>query len=273
MEFSPNDLVRDFSRLIKEGEPFGINFVGKTVCDSSFHVQRENSEIMSFEYIVDGEGSFEIDSKTYTPKRGDVFLLTEGSTHRYYVDKERPWRKYFVSFVGPLATKLKELYLPYDVYLFEASELKENFERILEIAFDTENNYENIKNEVLIEIVKIMVFLRGNAKKKTLSLPELIKEKIDALIENDFSLETISKEFNYSKNHIINVFKEKYGETPYQYYIESKLEIAKRYLRETSCSIADIAHNLSFTDSQYFSVSFKKMTGMTPREFRAKNNL
>ena len=137
-----------------------------------------------------------------------------------------PWRKYFVSFVGPLATKLKELYLPYDVYLFEASELKENFERILEIAFDTENNYENIKNEVLIEIVKIMVFLRGNAKKKTLSLPELIKEKIDALIENDFSLETISKEFNYSKNHIINVFKEKYGETPYQYYIESKLEIA-----------------------------------------------
>lgn len=271
MKFNHNDLVRDFSRLIKDGEPFGVNFIGKTDCDSSFHVQRENSDIMSFEYVVDGEGTLEIDSQIYSPKEGDVFLLTEGSKHRYFVNKENPWRKYFVSFAGPLSKKLKELYLPYNVYLFDAPELKENFEKILEIGFNSNKSYTEIKNEVLIEIVKVMIFLNNNTKKNTLPLAEIIKDKIDRIVEKEFSLDTVSKELNYSKNHIINVFKERYSKTPYQYYIDSKIEIAKRYLSETSCSIADIARNLSFPDSQYFSVSFKKKTGMTPREFRMKN--
>ena len=55
---TPNshDIIRDFSRFAKEGDPFAINFVGKSICDERFYIERDVSPIMSFEYIVEGEG-------------------------------------------------------------------------------------------------------------------------------------------------------------------------------------------------------------------------
>lgn len=268
-----HDTIREFSRFIKEGDPFGINHIGKSVCDEKFYMERHNSDIMSFEYIVEGKGTLEINGQTLYPQKKDVYILTEGSHHRYFSEKEDPWRKYFVSFRGPLANKMKELYLPYNTYLFKNCDVQENFEKIFAVAFDDTKSYADILNEVTVEVVKIMMYLHGRKNGEIEDLADKIKNKIDYLIEGDFSLDEIAQSLNYSKNHIINVFREKYNKTPYQYYIDAKIETAKRYLQETTCSIADIASNLSFSDPQYFSTSFKKATGLSPREFRRQPGL
>lgn len=273
MKFNPNDNFKDYMRVIKESDAFGINFVGKTVCDSNFHVKRNFSKIMSFEYIVSGKGTLKINSQTFYPEKGDVFLLTEGTDQEYYVDKNDPWIKYFYSFTGPLAVKLKELYLPCNTYIFKNCDLIDSFEKILDIGFDENKSYEEICDEILIETVKVMLYLNKRTKSNKLDLFEIIKDKIDRLVEGEFSLENISNDLNYSKNHIINVFKEAYNMTPYQYYLDSKIGIAKRYLTQTSSSVLEIAESLSFSDSRYFSVWFKKYTGMTPREYRIKSKL
>lgn len=74
---------------------------------------------------------------------------------------------------------------------------------------------------------------------------------------------------NYSKNHIINIFSEKFGKTPYQYYLEAKISLAKEYLLNTNLSVSEISAALSYSNSQYFSICFKKFTGYSPRNFRA----
>lgn len=204
----------------------------------------------------------------YTLKKNDVYLLTEGSHHKYYTRKENPWRKYFISFRGPLANKLKELYLPYNTYLFKNCNVEKNFEKIFLSAFDDSKSYEEILYDVTLETVKIMIYLHALKNEESVDLADKIKEKIDYSVERDFSLDDIADSLNYSKNHIINIFKEKYGKTPYQYYIDAKIHTAKRYLQETNCSVGDIASNLAFSDPQYFSSCFKKATGLSPREFR-----
>lgn len=260
--------MRSFSQFIKDGEPFGINFIGKSVCDEKFYTEREVSDIMSLEYIVEGSGTLEINGQTLSPCAGDVFLLTEGSSHRYYTDKESPWRKYFVSFTGPLANKMKELYLPYNTFLFKDCDVMQNFENIFNAAFNDDNSYEDINQCVTLEVLKIMMYLHSRKAGENESLADKIKKKIDYCVEGDFCLDEIAQSLSYSKNHIINVFKDEYEKTPYQYYIEAKIEVAKRYLRQTSCSISDISANLSFSDPQYFSSYFKRITGLSPREYR-----
>ncbi len=263
-----NDVLRSFSRFTKEGDPIGIQFIGKTVCDGSFRIERKNSIIMALEYIVEGSGTLEINGQHLTPQAGDVFLLTEGSNHKYYSDKDNPWRKYFVSFDGTLAGKLKEAYLPYNTYLFKDSDVKENFEKIFNLAFDERLSYEQIVQGVTIEIIKILMYLHSKSSGEKEDLADKIKKKIDYSIEGEFSLDEIAHSLSYSKNHIINIFKEKYGKTPYKYFIEAKIDVAKRYLRQTSCTISDISENLSFSDPQYFSSYFKRITGFSPREYR-----
>ena len=273
MSPSSHDIIRDFSRFAKDGDPFAINYVGKSVCDEKFYIERDSSNIMSFEYIVEGEGVLEINGQILYPKKGDVFLLTEGSQHRYYTQKNNPWRKYFVSFKGPMANRMKELYLPYNVFVFSNCDVKRFFENIFTSAFDDRKTYDELVYEITLEILKIMMCLHSNRDGEDEDLASKIKNIINYSIEGDLSLDSISETLNYSKNHIINVFKEKYNKTPYQYYIDEKIETAKRYLQETTSSIGDIASNLSFSDTQYFSSCFKKATGISPKEFRKMSRL
>ena len=268
-----NDIMRSFSQFIKEGDPFGINFIGKSVCDEKFYTERESSDIMSLEYIVEGSGTLEINGQTLRPEKGDVFLLTEGSCHRYYTDKDSPWRKYFVSFRGPFANKMKEFYLPYNTFLFKNCDVMESFEKIFNVAFDDSKSYEEVNHLVTIEILKIVMYLHERNAGQNEDIADKIKKRIDYCVEGELSLDAIAASLSYSKNHIINIFKEKYGKTPYQYYIEAKIDIAKNYLRQTSSSISDISANLSFSDPQYFSAYFKRITGLSPREYRRQSHL
>ena len=85
------------------------------------------------------------------------------------------------------------------------------------------------------------------------SLPEKIRAAIDAQIEGKLSLETICAEFSYSKNHIITLFRNEYGITPYRYFEKKKIEVAKLYLCNTSFTIDEVAQHLSYADRNYFS--------------------
>lgn len=42
--------------------PFGIRFVGETLCNEKYVIKREKSDIAAFEYIVSGTGTLEINS-------------------------------------------------------------------------------------------------------------------------------------------------------------------------------------------------------------------
>lgn len=57
---------------------------------------------------------------------------------------------------------------------------------------------------------------------------------------------------NYSKNYIINIFKEKYGKTPYQYFLERKTETAKAYLAHSNLSVGEIAKNYNIPTNSIF---------------------
>ena len=81
-------------------------------------------------------------------------------------------------------------------------------------------------------------------------------------------LEQLCESLHYSRNHLINQFRSRYGITPYQYLREQKIEAAKRYLLYSGMSVQEIAERLSYTDENYFHSCFKEAAGVTPGMFR-----
>ncbi len=71
-----------------------------------------------------------------------------------------------------------------------------------------------------------------------------------------------------STKECIRSFKNAFHQTPMDYLISYRMEQAKRFLKETDETITDIAFLTGFHDSAYFSKTFKKYLGMTPKEFR-----
>lgn len=247
--------------------PLGISFVGETLCDEKYIIERNDSSVASLEYIVDGVGTLEINGKTYHPKKGDVFLLTEHSKHKYFSQNENGWHKYFISFYGPMVDNLIENYIPDNTYLFKNCYLEKNFERIFDIAFSGDE-VSKIHSQLCVEVFKLFNFIYDRRMYENEDLADKIKHNIENHITDEFNLEKLCRDMNYSKNHLINIFSSKFNITPYQYYKECKIKIAKDYLVNTKMTVGEISNALSFTDQQYFSYSFKKETGYSPKKYK-----
>ena len=55
-----------------------------------------------------------------------------------------------------------------------------------------------------------------------------------------------------------------------EYITNKRIERAKEMLEKTSMTISEIAEQVSYEDSNYFSAFFKRRVGLAPREYRIK---
>ena len=86
------------------------------------------------------------------------------------------------------------------------------------------------------------------------------------------SLDTIAKDFGYSKTYICVLFKKHYNSTFSAKLNEIKILHAKKMLIDTNMSIADISYKLGFESIEYFHRLFKKTCGETPNSYRKNQN-
>lgn len=86
----------------------------------------------------------------------------------------------------------------------------------------------------------------------------------------NLAIEQYAESLNISPEILNGICKRKTGLTAKQLQLDLKVTEAKRLLLYSSLNISEIAFNLGFEDSSYFSRIFKKKTGFTPNSFQEK---
>ena len=94
------------------------------------------------------------------------------------------------------------------------------------------------------------------------------KKFIVERVEDSFCVNDLCVALGYSKSYLSKLFHEQTGETIANYSVQQKIKRAKQLIREGSYNFAQISDKLSFDNPQYFSRVFKRITGMTPSEFK-----
>ncbi|TRZ43188.1 AraC family transcriptional regulator [Robertkochia solimangrovi] len=91
---------------------------------------------------------------------------------------------------------------------------------------------------------------------------------IEANLNGDLSLITLSEIAHFSPYHFHRIFKTITGETLNTYVVRKRLEkAAAKLIRPENTSISDIALNCGFNDHAVFGRAFKKRFGMSPTQF------
>ena len=72
-----------------------------------------------------------------------------------------------------------------------------------------------------------------------------------------------------SRSHLSNHFKAITGMSPYSYLLLRRVERAVSLLHESDASILNVAQETGFDNLANFNKTFKRITVMTPRDYRA----
>lgn len=91
-------------------------------------------------------------------------------------------------------------------------------------------------------------------------------------IQENLRISEIAAHFGYNEKYLTTFFKKYAGITLKQHILQTKAEVAKSALSETTHPISQIAYSLGFSDAHNFSNAFKKITGLSPSEYRASYN-
>lgn len=137
----------------------------------------------------------------------------------------------------------------------------------------TTNEYRELNNEAQIE--GLAAEKRADYEMDSGDLPVTRSSPLyPALffIENHLrqaiSMQEMADLCKLSSSYFSRLFTREVGESFKDYLNRRKMDEAKDMLRNTNISIAQIAENLSFSDSSYFVKTFKRFEGITPSVYR-----
>ncbi|MDF2613141.1 MAG: Response regulator containing CheY-like receiver domain and AraC-type DNA-binding domain [Clostridia bacterium] len=114
----------------------------------------------------------------------------------------------------------------------------------------------------------------SNTKIKNSSL--IVDQAIDYVDENyfksDLSLSSVAKEISVSSGYLSILFKKEKGFNFSDYVNKVRMEKSIHLLRTTRLTTYQIAEEIGFNNSHYFSLCFKKYTGISPSEYRENSS-
>ncbi len=80
----------------------------------------------------------------------------------------------------------------------------------------------------------------------------------------------LGESLSFHPVYIARCMKKEYGCAPMEYLLHYRIQQSKLLLMQTSYTIARIAEEVGFNQAPYFSSSFIRIEGTTPREFRQR---
>lgn len=142
-------------------------------------------------------------------------------------------------------------------------------------------NYGNSSREVLQNLVLAVLnkavkdYKHLPPQNKILSKEEAIMFEFESLVQEKFKHLSTVKEYaakmNVTPKYLSRCVKSASGDSALKRINCTRMEYAKSLLLHTNSTISEIAWELNFRESAYFFTAFKRMTGLSPNDFRKKN--
>ncbi|RKP57348.1 AraC family transcriptional regulator [Cohnella endophytica] len=268
--------------------PFDIVFKDRK--NSRTELPDHLHDLYELVYVYEGKGTFFIDNAFYEKEEGDLFLIPGNTIHRSFPDADRPILSTAVFFAPAFveSSSLDDAYVPlrcFDIARKKKQykiELTEEFkqrtrETLDEIADELRNKEPGYRHAVRLGLQRLLLtlgrlpFTREDGSMDKRIGPQWIMDALRS-IDNDpgqsGGLAELAAKACVSASHFSRVFKQLTGMNVTDYVNAKRLVLAKELLLSTDDNVESIALACGFQGLPHFYLTFKKLTGMTPRAYR-----
>lgn len=245
-------------------------------------------EELEINYIVEGEAKFSTTNRVYTFRKGEAFFINSNvlCTLEEVKDCVVDSHLFHPAFLGGhfksvFETKyLDPVIQNKKIEVIEISGETENQNKILtklvqaaklQYQENTEFQTRNLFSEIWLLLLEEMQTLEEENgpvasvnQERLLTMLSYIQENFSEKI----SLEDIASSALISRRECLRCFQLCIHQSPFEYLLGYRVEMAKKMLKTTNDSILEIAMRTGFQDGAYFSKMFKKNCGKTPGAYR-----
>lgn len=226
-------------------------------------------------YILDGKGTFTVGNNTYTLGKYDGFLICPDTIVYYQADFNQPWSYAWVGFHGfKAASYLKQAGLDSHNPIFRYDRddfLKDCLMRMVaakQLSKGKEIRLLGLLYEFLSQLVETSestLSCKNNTKE------EYVKKAMEHIAMNysrSTSVAEIARSVGIDRSYLYSLFNEFVNTSPQEYLIRFRVEKACELMSTASLNISNIACSVGYNDPLMFSKAFKKVKGMSPRNYR-----
>lgn len=101
-------------------------------------------------------------------------------------------------------------------------------------------------------------------------LAEQVRNYVREHYMDDICLQDVAGALHYSDAYFCRFFKQNFNKNFIMYLSEFRVEQAKELLADMTVNVKDVSRRVGYRDSNYFTKVFKRLTGLTPSEYRSK---
>jgi len=254
--------------------------VGWHECNSLYHQKyTDGTDGSLIFFTLKGEGILKAKDKSYRLTAGTTAIVLPYTPMEYYTCKDSIWEFYWINICGAGTDSIAQMLTGesasavYDGHVSEAGKIIKEL-----IDMDSRSRF-SFEIEVSAKLQKLLHLIA----QKTLYSDDIAKKNNNALfdiiayIEENYSkeitLDELSSRFFISKNHLIRIFHNETGFTPYKYLKKYRLAKSCELLYLTDKSVEEICRCTGFSNVSNYIYQFRKLYGITPLKFRKENHV
>jgi AraC-like DNA-binding protein len=280
--------IDKFNRKQEVGIQYQIEVFDK---DRDFKVSypHRHDDFYEILFITQGTGIYTIDFQQYEIKANTVFFLSPGQIHElqlsddikgfiflftsafYHVNKADLYKLFELPFFYTLGKETPPLFLQHAT---EINLMAEFFKKaISENEQDLAEKDDAIRaflDLILIHCKRLYPEFLDEKMSKGKLLVKRLKQLIEEKCQENFSVKEYAKLLNVTPSYLSETVKSLTGRTSSDLINDRMILEIKRMLVLSELTVSEIAFQLHFADQSYFSKYFKKLTQLSPLEFRAK---
>ena len=227
-------------------------------------------------YIVSGKGHFYFHGEDRVVYAGRMVLIQPRQEQRYeYFGEDKP-EVFWVHFTGSdVKNILRSYHIPMDDPIFYSGASSTYSYLFKEMIHELQNCKTGYEDLLTMYLRQIFLLVQRTRQEERPTVSTYIQEEMEFARRyfNEHYNEPISiHEYAESRNMSVCYFQRNFKQivkhTPMQYLLTIRVNNAASLLETTDYSMAEIAAIVGYEDPLYFSRLFRKIKGVSPRDYR-----
>ena len=225
-------------------------------------------------YVRKGKAVAYADKNSYLLSAGDMFIAFPNQVHYYRTVSKGEFMVLIFSpdILYDVSSKISKSKPDINCFTsLDDGNLKDIFDRI----YSLDGEYKNIAISGYLNVVMSRILPKLRLQTVDTENNSAFFDIIDFCTHNfkdDITLDIVAEELHLSKYYISRLINKRLGQNFNEYINNLRISEACNLLRATDAKIADISEDVGFGTIRSFNRAFKLIMGMSPAEYRSKNN-